>query len=212
MISDPLFGMFDQEMVLSYQIPGFGFTEVFGCKQDDQRFETDVTFADGRSISGNHQKELYKEVTADALVSYADGSPAILSNRYGNGRAVLCGVNLGLCHSQKSLIADDLKSNDKGNDSPVAKEIILDICKQAGVTQNLCTAPGVKYSYLTAEAGTAVILINSTGQPATGSIPLLSNDFAKATSIYNQANATLENGNLCFALEPDQCAVVRLER
>ena len=212
LISDPLFGFFDGEMVLSYQIPGFGFTEVFGCKQDDQRFATDVTFADGRTISGNHQKELYKEVTADVLLAYEDGSPAILSNSYGKGRAVLSGVNLGLCHSQKSLIADDLKSTDKGNDSPVAKEIVLNICKEAGVTQNLCTAPGVKYSFLTAEAGTAVILINSGNQTAKGSVPLLSNDFTKVASIYNEAGATIEKGSLHFTLEPNQCAVVRLEK
>ncbi|MBR3844012.1 MAG: beta-galactosidase [Clostridia bacterium] len=212
LLSDPLFGMFDEDMVLSYAIPGFGFQDVFGCKQLDQKFEREVAFSTGEVLSGNHQKELYREVTAEVLRSYQDGSPAILSNRYGKGRAVLSGVNLGLCHSQRSLIADDLKSNDQGNSSPVAKDIVLTICKEAGVAGNACTAPDVKYSFLTADAGTAVILINSGNQTVSGSVPLLSQDFKTAVSIYNEAHASLKDGNLCFTLEADQSAVVRLEK
>lgn len=37
MLSDPYFGAFDKDMQLSYAVPGYGFAEIFGAREDDIR-------------------------------------------------------------------------------------------------------------------------------------------------------------------------------
>ncbi len=209
LISDPAFGLFDGEMVLSYAVPGFGFDAVFGARQEDLRQAKTVPLADGRVLVGNMQKELYRNVTANVLWRYEDGSPAVLCNAYGKGRAILCGVNVGLCYSRRTLIADDLHSTDAANSCALAKELVLSLLAEAGVTPNPCTAPGVKCSLLAAPAGTAVILINSTCKPVNGSVPV--GAFAAARCVYNQAPVSLAGEQLHFSLLPDQSVVVRLD-
>ena len=210
LLSDPEFALFDDEMVLTYALPGMGFQEVFGCKQEDIRRAETVTFDNGETITGNCQKELYRDVTADVLRRYDDGTPAVLCNTYGKGKAVLSGVNLGLCHSQRTLIADDVKSTDQANESPVAKAIVLDVLKNAGVTMNKCDTEYVKYSYLSSEQGTLVIVINSGNKKVTANVVTLK-PFNKVVDIYNDVPCELNGDTLTFTLEPNQCSILRLE-
>ena len=210
LISDPLFGLLDEEMVLTDALPGFGFQEVFGCKQEDQRYAETVLFDNGEILNGNCHKELYREVTAQVLRRYDDGSPAILCNQYGKGTAVLSGVNLGLCHSQRTLVSDDIHSTDAANASPTAKGIVLDVLKQAGVQMNPCSAENVKYSYLSCDKGALVILINSASQAVTATLPT-PKPFGKVTDIYNHVPCDINETTLTVTLAPDQSTILRLE-
>jgi beta-galactosidase GanA len=68
LISDPYFGMFDECFRLSYEVPGYGFERVFGCRQDDMGVRGGVTLADATDASktyrldGNYHTETYRDI------------------------------------------------------------------------------------------------------------------------------------------------------
>lgn len=218
LLSDPYFGAFDEFFRLSYHIPGYGFEEVFGCREYDLTQRGDVTIYAGEesfTLSGNRHLESFCDVAAKVLYRYEDGTPAILANRYGRGTAVLSGINLGLCYSQKALISDDIVSNDKSNSSAAAKAIVLKLCAQAGITPNICSAKDVKVSYLKTDENTffsdVLILINSGSEPANGRV-LLDRSYEDCRILYGNPTAELTDAGLSFALAADESAVLRLER
>ena len=209
-LSDPDFAVFDQETRLSYQVPGFGFDRVFGCRQDDITLCKTVVLDDGTVLSGNKHKETYRDVTARVRKRYADGSPAILQNGWGKGTALLSGINLGLTYSQRSLISDDILTDDVQNASEGAKDFVMDLCRQVGIEQNRCSVPGVKVSVLKAQGASAVILINSTGETAKGQIRL-DEIYHGASLIYGDAECELTDGQMFFTLEGNGGCILRLE-
>ena len=110
-LSDPYFGAFDKDMQLSYAVPGYGFAEIFGAREDDIR-EGDareiVYRSETHRVTGLLMNETFRDVAADALATYADGTPAILSHKWGRGRAILSGVSLGNSCAEGALISDDI--------------------------------------------------------------------------------------------------------
>lgn len=212
LLSDPFFGSFEESFKMSYHVPGFGFDEVFGCRELDMTACECVTLEGtaGRfALRGNKQLELFRDVTADVLYSTSDGKPAILSNRYGKGRAVISGVNLGLTYSNRTLIADDFSSADAANSSEGAKTVVMDLCRDAGVKPNICTVAGVKVSVLTRGNETLVILINSENQTAEG-IVALGGECVSCQTVYGNAQAFPADQGLRFSLAADESAMVRL--
>ena len=212
LISDPFFGSFEDTFKMSYHVPGFGFDEVFGCKELDMtQRETVKLHGEDMEIvlSGNKQLETFRDVTADVLYTLCDGSPIILSNRYGKGRAVISGVNLGLTYSNRTLISDDYLSSDEGNSSHGSKDVILKLCREAGVTFNCCSVPGVKVSLLTLEDEMLAILINSESQTAQGTVAL-SRAVTDCRTVYGTAQALPAEGGFSFCLGADESAMIRL--
>ncbi len=217
-LSDPYFGAFDESFRHSYHIPGYGFEEIFGCKEFDFTTRECVTLSDNEKsyqIAGNRHAEYYSDVTSQVLYYYEDGSPAILCNNYGNGCAVLSGVNLGLSYSKRTLISDDIISNDSTNSSIDAKNIVMKLCTQAGIRPNICSAEGVKVSYLKTDAeqysADALILINSSKKAAKGSIHL-DRSYIECMLILGNPIAQLKDSVLEFTLNADESAVIRLQR
>lgn len=129
----------------------------------------------------------------------------------GRGRAVLSGINLGLPYSNRRLISDDILSRDTSNSSLSAKDIVLDIAEQAGICGNSCTAPGVKASVLTADAGVLVMLINSTSGTVSGTLPVQI-DSGTVSEELGSSNPSLFGGKLCFTLDARKSAVIRISR
>ena len=210
-LSDPYFGVFDAETRLSYRVPGFGFDEVFGCSQEDITIRETLILEDGTVFSGNKHMETYRDVKGKVLRRYADGSPAILANGYGRGEAYLSGINLGLCYSQRSLISDDIVTEDTQNASEGAKNFVMELCRKVGVAGNCCCVPGVKVSVLEAEAGTAVILINSTPEDVNAQVSL-GNIYFRGSVIYGQGQIRLAGEVLTVALPADGGCILRLEK
>lgn len=218
LLSDPYFGAFDEAFRLSYHVPGYGFEEVFGCREYDLTQQSDVTlYAKGKAfpLFGNRHLETFCDVTADTLYRYEDNTPAILANRYGKGTAVLSGVNLGLCYSQKALISDDIVSSDSANTSAAAKFIVQELCREAKIKPNICSAKDVRVSYLkTGREGPSfdvLILINSARQTASGRIAL-EGPYKACRTLHGNLSCELTDAFLSFELAADESAVVRLER
>ena len=208
-LSDPDFAVFDQETRLSYQVPGFGFNQVFGCRQDDLTTSKTVVLDDGTVLAGNKHKETYRNVTAQVLRRYADGSPAILKNHWGEGDALISGVNLGLTYSRRTLISDDILTEDAQNASEAAKCFVLDLCRRVGIAGNCCDVANVKVSVLHAENAAAVILINSGAAEAKGKVRLQMS-YSRVQLIYGAAECRIQGAELSFTLEGDGGCILRL--
>lgn len=214
-ISDPYFGAFDDTMALSRFVPGYDTIEMFGCEEDDMRMEEDLVLSDGvkkYAFKGNRHKELFRHITGDVLYTYEDGKAAMISNNFGKGRAVISGINLGLCYSNRSLVSDDLLSDDTVNSSVAAKEIVLKIAYEHGVEKNICDAKDVKVTYIKAEekeTNDILILINSVKEDKKGSIQL-DRVYTSCEDIYGNTVCTLSGDKLEFLIPKDESSVIKL--
>ncbi len=211
-LSDPMFGLMDGDFKCSYQVPGFGFAEIFGAHEENLLRRKELTLSDGKKdfvFEGNRFAETFRDLTATTLYRYEDGTPAILSNRYGAGNALLSGINLGLTYSSRRLLADDIRTDDSANCSTAAKEIVLRIAAEAGIAPNGCDAPTVQYSLLHTESGALLYLINIASAEKSGSIRLDSG-YQTADDLYAGIPLALESDRLRFTLAPNQSTVIKL--
>lgn len=218
-LSEQMFGVFDPTFKLSYTVPGYGFDEVFGVRQDDfiprkevelQSVTQDNIGSHSIRIEGNKYTETYKNVTSDVLYQYEDGSPAILSNKYGKGTAILTGANLGLGYSSRELVGDDFTSSDSSNVSRGVNEFVLQLCYRLGVEKNNCSAKNLKYSVAETEKECMMILINSASEDRTGTI-FLEKPYQELQVVYGTAEAVVEGKEVRFTLPADKSAVFRLK-
>lgn len=211
-ISDPFYGAFEQDFKLSYQVPGHGFAEVFGCHELDMREASLVNVKVGDDIyelEGTKQLELFRDIKAKVLYYSDKGVPLVLSNNYGKGRAVICATNLGLSYSNRALVSDDIETNDVANQSEFAKEIVMNIVYEAGVERNFCSAAGVKVSVIEAKDGKSAlaIIINSNIEKSEGFIKL-TKTAASAEVVYGTIDCKADNDKLNFTIEADKSAMV----
>ncbi len=226
-LSEQMFGIFDPTFKLSYTVPGYGFDKIFGANQDDLKPQSQVTltcaqtFADEASniksrperlkLEGNRFVETYKNVTADVLYRYEDQTPAILSRAYGEGQAILSGVNLGLSYSSRELIGDDFSSSDSGNTSAGAKALILQLCNQLGIENNICSSKDVKVSVTETDTDCLIIMINSAPENRKGTIRL-NRTYDTLKVVYGECKTSVSNDKVSFVLHADHSTVLRLTR
>lgn len=211
-LSDHNFATLDENMQLSYQVPGFGFDAVFGASEDDLRIrETVELFRDGEkyTVFNNRFAETFQNVSAQVLYTYADGSPAILSNRYGKGLAVLSGINLGYSNSNRDLVADDIHSGDVGSTSSFSNLFVMDLCARLGIRGNICTAPKVCVSLIKTETECLAVILNMGNAEAVGEIDL-GQCYSACKSVFNTLAADLQGNMLHFSVLGNKSAVVRL--
>ena len=214
LISDPFFGAFEDTFKLSYQIPGLGFADIFGCHEKTMTSCDEIEIMnDDTSIllSGNKQLEYFRDVTADVLYKTKQGEPIILSNRYQKGRAIISGVNLGLTYSNRTLLGDDFTSSDSANASNGAKDIIMQLCRETGVTPNSCSAQGVKISLLDTDDAALAIVINSESCSRDGEIKL---DFpcTSCNVIYGEADVKPTENGISIHIDADKSAMIRINK
>lgn len=209
-ISDPFYGAFEKDFKLSYTVPGHNFDEVFGYKELDITNKSAITLDDGRSIYGTKQFELFRDVTADVIHRTDKGEPVVISNNYGKGKAIISAVNLGLCYSSRVLIADDISSEDKANTCKCAKDIVISLCKELGVRQNICSAKDVKVSILNSKGDADIaIIINSAKNDAKGTV-LCDCRYSDCKTVYGNAEAVPCDSGFEFTLEADKSAIIKL--
>lgn len=208
-LSEHSFGLFNETFKMSYQVPGYGFAEVFGAHEDDLLKRSNLTVSDGTQsyhITGNKFSETFRDHKGNALLYYEDGSPAVITNRFGKGLAILSGINLGLAYSGGQLISDDFVGENK-EASVTTKNIVMKLCREVGIDGNICTAEDVKVTVVQHEAGLLVFLINSAAAPRCGNIqlPMLG---SSSETVYGSCRHTVQVQQLEFTLDSDQCAVI----
>ena len=213
-ISDPFFGAFEQDLKLSYQIPGHGFKEVFGVNNFDLIQSKSVNVVhDGKInvIKGTKHFEYFNEVTATILYKTDNDLPVVTCNNYGKGKAIISATNLGLSYSSRTLVSDDIISNDTANSSEFAKKIVTDILYEAGVNKNICSASGVKVSVITAsdKKSALLILINSGNEKVSGDIAL-NGEILNNSIEYGEINTNITNNKFNFTLNAKKSAIVKV--
>jgi hypothetical protein len=212
-LSEQMFGIFDPTFKLSYSVPGYGFDKIFGANEDDllPRSSVTLTGVDGiLKLEGNRYAETLKNVDADVLYSYEDGSPAIIKKAYGDGTVIYSGVNLGFCYSGRELVGDDFSSEDAANISTGSKKFVMNLCDKLAVSKNRCSAKDVKVSVIETENSAIIIAINSSSEKRAGSISL-NKEYASAKVVYGQGEAEIQGKELRFELEANKSAVLRLD-
>ena len=132
-------------------------------------------------------------------------------NNYGKGKAIISATNLGLSYSNRSLVSDDITTNDTANSSEFAKKIVLDILYDAGVNKNICSANGVKVSVITAndKKSALLILINSKNEKALGEICL--SKYINSVSVeYGYADCEINGNLLKINLDNRKSAIIKV--
>jgi len=108
-------GWCDEKGQSAEVIPGFGLHEVFGCKElwirerkktklfVDSLHEIIPSFSGNLVISGADFEEALEplEDTAKTLAHFEDGSPAMIINNYGKGKAILIGSLISGTYEQE---------------------------------------------------------------------------------------------------------------
>ncbi len=190
---------------------------MFGVNEDDLTSLTSLSlYRNGTEykFDGNRHKETFRLKTAKAVYTYDDGTPAITENDYGKGKAIMSGINLGLCYSSKKLIGDDLLRTATANSSKASKNIVIDISMRAKVRGNRCSASDVKASYLknvSEKDADIIILINSASDAKSGEY-VLDREYAACTDIFGDTKCSLNENRLSFALEAGKSAVIMLSK
>lgn len=212
-LSEQAFGIFDETLKLSYHVPGYGFAPVFGAKNDELIPRKNVTIIKDETVYELpcNYIETYKNVTAKVLCTYHDGTPAILSNTYGKGTAILTGVNLGFSYSGRELVSDDFVSTDKANTGVFAKDFVMALCRDLNIAGNPCTATNVKVSVFDGPEAGIVIMINNENAPKEGTFPVDAG-YTGIKTVYGTGIAKLDAQTVQFSIGADESVVFRLYR
>ncbi|WP_281890511.1 beta-galactosidase [Paenibacillus sp. YYML68] len=212
-LSDPYFAAFNDSLMLDSTVPGSGYASIFGCEGDDLRNQQTVEV-----VYGNHKlkltncklKETYKQVVAEVVAEYADGTgPALMRHQVGDGYAYMSGVHLGLTYAPKESIGDDLRRQDTGQSESGAKTIVLDVVHQLGIA-----APVVSGSLyiqgsllLNADKEDILILINNSEWHQDAVIQINTGPYQLAYDIVNEQETSMEGNTLHVTLSPLQVQV-----
>lgn len=213
-LSDPFYGAFEGDYRLSYQVPGHGFDEVFGCHELDMTLREQVRISDTEgeiTLKGNKQFELFRDIKGKVLYSTLEGTPVLLCNCYGSGRAYISAVNLGLSYSSRTLVSDDIVSGDLANSSEGAKRIVMRLCREIGIGGNICSVSGIRVSLIKGEKADMAIIINANKKPVNGVI-CSDNNYSECKTVYGNANTKPCDNGFDFTLNPDESAIIRLEK
>jgi len=195
-LSDPYLCAFNPDCSLASEAPGGGLAEVFGCRERDitsARNRTVVLQAGGRElpVSGSHFQAFWDATDGtEVLATYEDGRPAVLSNRFGVGRAIISGVNLGLSYSTRQGVGDDFVREGTDGSTGDARELVLDAARQAGMRFDVSTPPDVRASLLSAPDGRHVLIaINMADGQREGGVRLSGVRVSQAQSLLDDGQA-----------------------
>ncbi|MCE5218444.1 beta-galactosidase [bacterium] len=190
LLSDPYLCAFNHDLSLAREVPGDGFDEVFGCHEIDvtsaRKQAVEIRSGECSSeVTGSHFREWFEPCEgAQVLGTYADGTAALVANRYGDGRAVISGLNLGLAYSTRQGVGDDFTRQGTGTVANQAGEIVLAIAGEAGVESTLLTPADIRASLLSTADGRHVLFaINTADAERSGEIKCLGASFSEAQDL-----------------------------
>lgn len=218
-LSDPYLCAFDQEFHLSRKIPGENFHVIFGCEEKDiysaEGKEIAVKYGESDYLIGNsHFKEVFKNVTAEALATYTDGSPCILLNSYGRGKAMMAGLNLGLSYSPRQGVGDDFIRNECREVLPGAKEIVMDMVRGLGIKSSFTVDnSNIQGGFLLNDAAEDIlILMNNSEAGQTSGINTGSLRYICYTNMVDGSAGSLENGLMRLQFKPLETMVLKMTK
>ncbi len=133
LLSDPAINLFDERLFASRVIPGKGLTGLFGCRQKEivSAARPKVRFGEAETVclERSHFSERYTEVAGEVLATYDDGDAAVILHLYGEGKAVLSGVNLGMVCTPPRVRTE----KPDGPAEAAVKQFAIGLARRAGV-------------------------------------------------------------------------------
>jgi hypothetical protein len=221
LVSDPYCCAFTPAGHLSpTTVPGGGLDALFGCREIDitsHGGRQDDLVRDGRifRIRAGHFRESFElQGGATAWASYGDGtdagSPAIVTKAHGRGRTWMSGVNLGLSHSARQSVSDDF-ARAGGGEASDARDLVLQIAREAGVVAPLISSPGLRASLLPAGAWDLLIVLNIRDVAVNGGVDLRAN-LVSAEDLHTGAAHAVDGAVVPVALPAHGSLALRIRR
>ncbi|MDR1599635.1 MAG: beta-galactosidase [Oscillospiraceae bacterium] len=219
LLSDPYCCGYTPDKQLPYEVPGSGFAEVFGAREDDMRGARGVTLAcafggQRATLTNGWFRETFRDVTGDVLATYDDGSPMVVRNQYGKGEAILSGVCLGMAYAPKVAISEHLHGRDIAGDAGAARDFVLGIAAGKGIEPDVATnKPEAQASRLINAGDTddLLIIISLSREPESIAVTL-PDSYAWFTSILTGAEGAIEGGRFGLRLAPKESQCLRLAK
>ncbi|RLB60704.1 MAG: hypothetical protein DRH08_14985, partial [Deltaproteobacteria bacterium] len=96
---------YDDTLGAATVVPCNGLEELFGCRRDDVRTTTPKIIGklniDGFSVGTYMHKETLIPCGGEVIGRFESGEPAVVENKYGDGRAIYIGTNpfMGYCEN-----------------------------------------------------------------------------------------------------------------
>lgn len=172
--SDPFLCAFDQNFWLDEKnIPGRGFDEIFGVSNKDvfrlspERKVSVIMNGKKYQIGNSHFVEKYNHSGCKIIASFDDKSPAITINKHGKGKAIMCGINLGLSYSPAVRLADDEEGSlSSGLEKDLIHKVFNRILDITNVSKPLLNVPdGVCFRMLRGQKKEDILfLFNNTSR------------------------------------------------
>lgn len=217
LVSDPYFCGYDDDLHLAARMPGGGFHQVFGCEELDvfsARESTAVRLSSGETLAfaGGRIGQTFRDVQGEVLAAYeASGLPAVVAHRFGKGRAVACGVSIGLANAPRVTIGDDIHRHELAAAAEGPHAFFMGLVAGAGVRAPVRTGSrSVQASRLLGQEEDALIVINNQDAEQTVRVQL--------PRAYRGGEDLLEGGALsagdtvALRLTPLQSRVLRLRK
>lgn len=215
-LSDPYLCAYDVNKMLATEVPGDGLAEVFGCREHDIRTVegSPVTLQwAGRSIcvEKSYFQATWDLIGAEVVAAYDDGTPAITRHRWGQGAAMLSGLNLGMGVAPQEGLGDDVHRSGAAVAHEGIGDLVAELAQAAGVTAPLATPKGVVASLLRTKAGPSILIaMNTTAESVQGIVRIADGVFRTGRDLLDPAAAAQPWGTP-LRWEPHGTRVLALE-
>ncbi|MBI4978126.1 MAG: beta-galactosidase [Spirochaetes bacterium] len=213
-ISDPFFCGFDDAKALAREMPGGGCVDMFGCSEIDiTTTKAPVTIShNGKAyvLANGHFREHFNVKPGASVVAvYDDGTAAIVSNSFGKGRAVMCGVNLGLAYSSRESLGDEMIREGKARTDEGAMHIVYDILADTGITSGMTVPPSIRAAMLSAERQTVLLAGNIARDAVRGEI-IVERSFTSCVDLISGESVNIEGGRMTISFKAWESKVLLL--
>ncbi len=216
-LSDPYLCAYDPTKTLDTVVPGDGFSEIFGCRELDiaqaGKNSVGLEWAGGSGTVERSHFQAFWEPSAgsEILARYSDKRPAIIANRWGRGRAVISGLNLGMAHAPQEGLGDDVIRKGAVVAGSCAKQIVLAVASQAGVTAPLSAPDGIVATLLKSPEGEAVLIaINTTPESCSGEIRLEGEVYSSCIDLMDGNRQQFKDCILSMELDSYQTRIFKI--
>jgi beta-galactosidase GanA len=217
-LSDPYFSPYTDNFWLDTRVPGGGYDEVFGCREKDIfRAEGPVSVRhQGRSyaVAGGHFREEFRLAGGTAVATYADGAePAVVSNSWGKGRAIILGLNLGLAYSPRLGVGDDFVREDARATTGGAKALTLALVESLGIRgafRSDCS--DLRGGFLRGPGAEDLFIVTNGAEEPRRATLEIGEDFLAFTDLTGGASGRVERGSIGLGFGPLETRVLKLRR
>lgn len=216
-LSDPMLAEWDEHQRLASHVPGSNLHKLFGCEEASIVSHPKASFAMSYKdkkvqLQGTPFRASWRcTPNAECLATYDDNSPAIVANAFGNGKAIIAGVNLGHMYSQQSSISDDLHLQTVDSTTQDAAQIILDIADACGIHSDFQTDSSLRVRHMQAQGKDILIIYEYARKTVECDFQFALAGNKRWVNLLDKAEGAFQNNCTRLAFTPNETKVLLLE-